>query len=77
MRQGCRESYRYFIHQDCMKACYKLRLRQAKMEMETEDDVAVEGSADSLVEAEGLQVEMAEESPVGNELVAPLESNSF
>jgi len=47
------------------------------MEMETEDDVAVEGSADSLVEAEGLQVEMAEESPVGNELVAPLESNSF
>jgi hypothetical protein len=70
MRQGCRESYRYIIHLDCMKVCYKLRLRQAKMEMETEDDVAVEGSADSLGEAQSFQLEKAEVSPVGNELAA-------
>jgi len=44
--------------------------RQAKMEMETEDDVAVEGSGDSLGEAQSLQPEMAEVSPVGNELAA-------
>ncbi|KAH9962699.1 hypothetical protein BC827DRAFT_1197683 [Russula dissimulans] len=44
--------------------------RQAKMEMETEDDVAVEGSADSLGEAQSFQLEKAEVSPVGNELAA-------
>ncbi|KAI0294314.1 hypothetical protein B0F90DRAFT_1757461 [Multifurca ochricompacta] len=59
MRQGCRESYRCFVlipPLNChLRICVLMRfsleisetIRQAKMEMETEDDAVVEGNADT------------------------------
>lgn len=55
MRQGCRESYRYSVHLGCIEACvHALDHRQAKMEMETEDDVVMEGNADPPSSSIGL-----------------------